>query len=318
MKHRNLILAATLLVVLASVVFYQYSKNHQLAAQLDQQNDLRAQLLEQTAGNAQERLALQNQIELLEVSLASALNQVTNLSEALQDFRENNNVNIEELRLEVEEEIARENQARLAHLQSPAILQAFARTSVLEEYDAYLNTNIENEDRRNLIIELLIEIQAEHDRILNEMSAQELIAHNDDPTARNQFFIDNMSSHLTNEEALAFEEYVGNSKERIFRKFTTSNVVSVAPNLSNEARDDLVQSLYFEMIENAENTERPDPLDHIALTFWEEEAMKRAQSALSQQLSPDELNEANRYFEQQLNRLELSREVWRAQRSATQ
>ncbi|MDD9897073.1 MAG: hypothetical protein OXU24_15015 [Gammaproteobacteria bacterium] len=318
MQKKTTIILAAPIAILASASLFQYQENRNLELQLLQDSALSVQLLERAEAHTLERLALQHQIQSLENNLAGATAQISNLSTELQAARENSTVDIEQVRagLSSQSELRRQRQPAprlVAELQ-----RAMARTSTLDAYAEFLDEHVTDDDRRNQIIELLVEITLEHDQIVNELSQQERMAYYNEPDARDQFMIDNLSQHLSTVEAIAFSQYVADTEERVFRKHTAANVLTAAPGLADASRKIVVESLYFELMENWSNTGRPAPTEYIAITQWEEAAMERARNALRDQLSPDDFDEANKYFEQQVNRLIMSREIWRAQRAAAQ
>ena len=318
MQHKSALMVATPIVILASVSLFQYLQNQNLQLQLQQQSTLRTQLLEQTEAHTVERLSLQNRIQSLENNLTGATAQISNLSAELQAARQNSSVDITEIREEIEAEDELRRQQQLERMRTPEVQRAMVRAGVLDMYTEFLDEQIENSDRRKLIQELLVEISLEHDQIFNQLSQEEQLTYYNEPDARNQFMLDNLSPHLSADEAIAFSQYLANTEERVFRKHTAATVLTSAPGLSDASREIVVTSLYFEIMENAENTGRPAPTEYIELSHWEEGAMERSRNALREQLSPDDFDEANKYFEQQINRLSMSREIWRAQRASNQ
>ena len=104
MQNKISLFTAFVVVALAAAALYQYRENQQVAELQAELEQLRAELAATDTLNQQQRQDFERYIESLESNLSSATVQISILSSALQDVRENYFSDLEASRKVIEAE----------------------------------------------------------------------------------------------------------------------------------------------------------------------------------------------------------------------
>ena len=104
MQNKTSLFTAFVVVVLAAAALYQYRENQHVAELKAELEQLRAELAATDTLNQQQRQDFESYVESLESNLSSATVQISILSSALQDARENYFFDLEASRKVIEAE----------------------------------------------------------------------------------------------------------------------------------------------------------------------------------------------------------------------
>jgi hypothetical protein len=301
------------------LAYLQYAEIQQLQRQLELQDTWRAQLLERVELNTSQRLDFERQIATLERNLSSANNQLTNMSLALQEARENVDHDIdsirEVIRSEVEQELQSEQpasiQALIARTMTPERMEQQARLQVTMQYGEFLSELDTDADRKAQLQKFLIEITTHQVEMSSRFAAGKIELEEMSAATGPDFLADQLSSVLTAEEMNQFKEYEAGNTERQMRRNYSLQLEMSAPGLTSDNREIVLNSLIHHSNSRSIDVdlEQEDPAGSLFTSQLE--AIYRTRQELESQLDNDQFREASNFLDQMQSTYEMTQEMAR-------
>lgn len=310
------------LLVLSLGIFSarQYIESQSLQARALRLDEIQPQLLSQVEANTTQRLNFEQQISSLERDLSFATNQIHALSLALQEARENANPDIEAIREQARqdlEEDLKNDPLAVARLmmgnRSLEQQQSSARSLVAMSYNEFLSQLDIDEDRENRIRELLTSLQMEQNQAARDRADGDIDTSTFTEIFSTQYMLNQLASLLTEEEQEIFSEYREILPQRQERKRYSSQVVMMAPSLTESNREFLLDSMMDNMSVYGENLRSVS----TASSYFDRqlEGIERVRENISEQFSEAQLRAAKYFLDQQQSTMETARVTSESQNS---
>ncbi len=315
MKTSQSVIAIIVVVTLAFAGLNLYRSNEQLR---QVQQTLQSQLLSQAERDSALRLRLEAQVASLEANLTAASNQISNLSQALQEAREMADPNLstlrEEIRQDVEAEL-RENPSALARLTAsqvtPEESRQLAGIQLAMQYGEFLTLLESDVDRRDRVAALLTSLMAEQSQAALAHSSGSMELDEYTQIQSTDYMLLQLSPLLTPEELDDFAAFRDSNGDRQLRRVYNAQIAMTAPALSEANRELLIGMMIERSQSNAAALQENMLLDDMSLSDarmqLELESLTLVRRRLENELGGEQLREALNFLDQQRAIMELTR-----------